>query len=599
VNDSPLGLPTITGTATEDQVLTAVTTGISDADGLGAFSYQWLRGGAAIGGATASTYTLGDADVGTQISVEVTYTDGEGTAEGPLVSAQTAAVANVNDSPVGLPTITGTVTEDQVLTADTTGISDADGLGPFSFQWLRDGAAIGGATASTYTLGDADVGARISVEVSYTDGEGTAEGPLTSAQTTPVNNVNDVPVGVPTITGTATEDQILTADTSGINDPDGLGAFGYQWLRDGVAVGGATASTYTLGDADVGTRLSVAVDYIDGHGTSEGPLTSAQTVLVININDAPNAEGDAYTTLQTDSLAISPSGVLLNDSDIDGDPLTAVLVSGTTFGSLTLNADGSFNYIPTGTFVGIDSFVYVATDGLLSSAPITVTIEVEPVSLAGGGDPDSDPPPEDPPEEEPIEDEPDVEEPAEEEPTPEEDALTSEASPTPPPATLGVSIGPFGGPSSAEPDDGIPLAVGFANEIIAASDVSIMQLARTALSTSHIGTLVQPSLRALGLGEAVSTAPLSLFMHSDNWAPTEDDSRVTNIEVALGTTKVVTTAVTAGYVVWMVRGGSLFASMAASLPVWTTFDPLPILTSFEESGKSEEDDEERLVDLIN
>ena len=55
--------------------------GISDADGLGAFSYQWLRNGAAIGGATASTYTLGDADVGTQISVRVTYTDGHGTAE--------------------------------------------------------------------------------------------------------------------------------------------------------------------------------------------------------------------------------------------------------------------------------------------------------------------------------------------------------------------------------------------------------------------------------------------------------------------------------------------------------------------------------------
>ncbi len=70
-------------------------------------------------------------------------------------------------------------------------------------------------------------------------------------------NVNDAPVGVPTITGTVTEDQMLTANIGGISDDDGLGAFSYQWLRGGVAIGGATASTYTLGDADVGTLISV------------------------------------------------------------------------------------------------------------------------------------------------------------------------------------------------------------------------------------------------------------------------------------------------------------------------------------------------------
>ena len=180
VNDAPVGVPTISGTASKGQTLTANTGGISDADGLGTFSYQWLRGGVAIGGATGSTYLLVNADVGTQITVQVTYTDGHGTAEGPLTSAPTAVVTNVNDPPVGLPTISGTPTEDQTLTANTGGISDADGLGTFSYQWLRGGSTIGGATASTYTLGDADVGAQISVQVRYTDGGGTAEGPLTS-----------------------------------------------------------------------------------------------------------------------------------------------------------------------------------------------------------------------------------------------------------------------------------------------------------------------------------------------------------------------------------------------------------------------------------
>ena len=104
----------------------------------------------------------------------MSYTDGQGTAES-LTSADVGPVANVNDAPTGVPTISGTVTEDQTLTANTSGIADADGLGAFSYQWLRNGAVIGGATASTYTLGDADVGTQISVQVCYTDGQGTAE----------------------------------------------------------------------------------------------------------------------------------------------------------------------------------------------------------------------------------------------------------------------------------------------------------------------------------------------------------------------------------------------------------------------------------------
>ena len=69
-----------------------------------------------------------------------------------------------------------------VLTADTSTLADADGLGTLSYQWSRDGSPIDGATADTYTLTQEDVGAAITVEVSYTDGEGTAES-VTSAAT--------------------------------------------------------------------------------------------------------------------------------------------------------------------------------------------------------------------------------------------------------------------------------------------------------------------------------------------------------------------------------------------------------------------------------
>jgi nitrous oxide reductase accessory protein NosL len=283
INDVPTGGITISGTATEDQTLTGVST-LADGDGLGALNYQWRRDGVDVPGATASSYLLGDADVGAVMSVVVTYTDQLGTAEGPFVGGPTAPVANVNDAPTGSVTISGTATEDQTLTASNS-LADDDGLGPISYQWNRGGVPIVGATASSYLLGDADVGALITVTASYTDGQSTPES-VTSAAVGPVANINDVPTGGITISGTVEEDQILTA-VSTLADADGLGPLNYQWRRDGVDVPGGTASTYLLGDADVGAAMSVVVTYTDQQGTAEGPFVGGPTAPVANVNDAP------------------------------------------------------------------------------------------------------------------------------------------------------------------------------------------------------------------------------------------------------------------------------------------------------------------------
>ena len=371
VNDPVSGQPVITGTPTEDQTLTADTSGISDADGLGTFSYQWYRDGVAIGGATASTYTLGDADVGSNVTVTVSFTDGQGTAES-TTSDPVGPVANVNDPVSGQPVITGTPEEDQILTADTSGISDADGLGVFSYQWYRDGVAITGATASTYTLGDSDVGTNITVSVSYTDNEGTAENTI-SDPVGPVKNVNDPVSGQPVITGTPEEDQTLTADTAGIADADGLGSFNYQWYRDGVAVGGATASTYTLGDADVGANITVTVSYTDAHGTAES-TTSDPVGPVANVNDPVSGQPVITGTPAEDqTLAVDTSGI----SDADGLGAFAyqwyrdgVAISGATASTYTLgDAD-----------VGTDITVTVSyTDGQ-GTAESTTSSAVGPVA---------------------------------------------------------------------------------------------------------------------------------------------------------------------------------------------------------------------------
>ena len=81
--------------------------------------------------------------------------------------------------------------------------------------------------------------------------KGTSESVL-SAASAAVTNTNDPVSGAVSITGTATQGQVLTADASGLSDPDGVGAFSYVWKADGTTISGATGSTYTLTQAEVG-----------------------------------------------------------------------------------------------------------------------------------------------------------------------------------------------------------------------------------------------------------------------------------------------------------------------------------------------------------
>src|SRR5690606_41230992 len=81
-----------------------------------------------------------------------------------------------------------------------------------------------------------------------------------------------------------------------------------------------------------------------------------------------------YTTLFRST--VPAPGVLANDTDPNGDPLTAQLVDGPANGTLVLNPDGSFTYTPDTGFSGTDSFTYQASDGSALSNVATVTIDV-------------------------------------------------------------------------------------------------------------------------------------------------------------------------------------------------------------------------------
>ena len=294
-NRPPTGAPTISGTAQVDETLTADISGITDADGLTSvsYSYQWIANDASadtdISGQTGSTYTLSDADVGKTISVRVSFTDDRGYEE-TLTSAATTAVTGPNSPATGAPTISGTAQVGETLTADVSGIVDADGLTSvsFSYQWIANDASadtdISGQTGSTYTLVSADVGKTIKLRVSFTD-DADHEETQTSAATTAVTGPNSPATGAPTISGTAQVGETLTADVSGIVDADGLTnvSYTYQWIaNDGTTdtdIPGATSSTYTLSDDDVGKTIKLRVSFTDDANNSE-TLTSDATATV-------------------------------------------------------------------------------------------------------------------------------------------------------------------------------------------------------------------------------------------------------------------------------------------------------------------------------
>ena len=310
------GAPSISGTVQVGEALTADTSGIADENGLAnvTFSYQWLSSrDTEIGGATSSTYTLQPSDEGKTISVQVSFNDDAGNGES-LTSAATDAVAAAptpNSPATGAPTISGTAQVGETLTANTSGIADADGLSNvrYEYQWLADDTEIAGATSSTYTLADTDEGQAMKVEVTFTDDAGNDE-TLTSAATDAVAAVqtNSPATGAPTITGTAQVGQTLTADTSGIADADGLGSvqYKYQWLADDAEIADATSSTYTLLAEDEGQVIKVRVSFTDDQSNEES-LTSGATDTVAGTQptEPPDKPTGLEATATHDSVTLT------------------------------------------------------------------------------------------------------------------------------------------------------------------------------------------------------------------------------------------------------------------------------------------------------
>ena len=293
-NDPATGSPSIMGftggndTPRVGDELTAVTTAIADVNGVGVFTYEWRTNPGTSNSlvSTMSEYTVRSDDAGKVIVVAVSFTDDGGYAEGPLMSNPTNPVLALVNMPATnfTPTITpvGSLSVGTELTAVPGTPMDVDGVPDppvFTYQWMTgtgdDAMAIPGATGKTYTITAGEVGEvgdSIMVEVRFTDSRGSMEMATSESD---VTYANTPATGMPMITGMPKVGETLTADTSAIEDADGLPTmFTYVWQSNNAAITGATGKTYTVEAGEVSDAITVRVAFTDRGGSSQA-LTSA------------------------------------------------------------------------------------------------------------------------------------------------------------------------------------------------------------------------------------------------------------------------------------------------------------------------------------
>jgi hypothetical protein len=373
-NDNTL---TLAGTAEANSTVKifdgATQIGTATANGGGAWSYTTAALTDGLHSLTATATDVAGNTGGASTALNVTI---DATAPGaPAIASYSTDSGTIGDG----------ITNDNTLTL--TGTAGAN-----STVKLFDGATqIGTATANgsgawTFTTAVLSEGGH-SLTATATDAAGN-NGAASSALVVTIDTTAPV---APVITsfsddsGTAgdsiTNDNTLTlAGTAEANST--------VKIFDGATqIGTATANgsggwTYTTAALTDGPH-SLTATATDGAGNTGGTSTALNvTIDTAPPGDtAPVANNDSYGTAAGTTLAVpasEPNNVLMNDTDADGDPLTAILVTRPTGGTLDLNDDGSFIFTPTAGFAGTTSFSYKANDGTLDSNVATVSITVAP-----------------------------------------------------------------------------------------------------------------------------------------------------------------------------------------------------------------------------
>jgi hypothetical protein len=264
--------PTIT-TQPVNQTVTAGQTATFTvvATGTAPLSYQWQKNGTAISGAPASSYTTPattSADNGAQFVVVVSNSAGSVTSNAATLTVSAGAVA---------PTITTQPANQTVNVGQTASFTVvATGTAPLSYQWQKNSTAISGATAASYTTPattSADNGAKFVVVVSNSAGSVTSNAATLTVNTSAV---------APSITMQPASQTVTVGQTATFSVvATGTAPLSYQWQKNGTAITGATASSYTTPattSSDNGAQFVVVVSNVAGNVTSNAATLTVNAV---------------------------------------------------------------------------------------------------------------------------------------------------------------------------------------------------------------------------------------------------------------------------------------------------------------------------------
>ncbi|HVS50888.1 MAG TPA: immunoglobulin domain-containing protein [Opitutaceae bacterium] len=253
------------------------------ASGTGTLSYQWKKSGTPIAGATSASFTIASpqsADAGSY-TVTVTNSGGSATSSAATLTVNTAATA---------PTITVQPANVSVLAGGSATFTVvASGTAPLSYQWTKSGVAIVGATGASYAIAGAQSGDAGTYAVTVTNSAGAATSNAATLTVTSRPAIVTQPTNIVAVTGGNATFSVVASG----------GALAYQWYKDGIAISGATAASYTI----TGVQPANAGSYICVVTNSAGSIVSSIASLSVSATGTTPA-----ITSQPASTAASAGG---------------------------------------------------------------------------------------------------------------------------------------------------------------------------------------------------------------------------------------------------------------------------------------------------
>ena len=396
------GTTPLTGTSIDGAVVTINGNGAYTYDPTGSATLKALPVG--MQATDTFTYTVDDGhggnDTGT-VSITVTGVNdppiavNDGSAGTPVatttsdtpLTGQSTLFANDSDpdtgdtlslNTAGSPTLTATTSKGAAVTINADGSYTYDPTGSATLEALGVGAQT--TDSFTYTIDDGHgetSTATVSITVTGVNDPPTATDDG-SAGTPVASTASDTPLtGQSTLFGNDSDPD--TGDTLSLKTASTTSAEGATVTvnSDGTwSYDPTTSSTLQALTRGQSTTDTFTYSVKDNHAAISN--TATVTVGVTGVNHPPVGVADTYST-PADTTLNDGSNVLTNDTDAEGDTLTAILVSGPSHAdAFTLNSDGTFSYTPETGFTNTDTFTYKANDGTADSTPITVTINVGP-----------------------------------------------------------------------------------------------------------------------------------------------------------------------------------------------------------------------------